>query len=711
MQRHFMNQTVALRQHEWDPMLASALAAVALLAVLSLPISGDCDAASSGTCGDGLIWNLDESGGLTISGQGSMDDYGPSESPWGKGVESVTIEDGVVSIGECAFADCSSLTSIAIPASVASIGAGAFKNCVSLLSITIPGPVKAIEEGTFLNCTALAYVSLPDALESIGEDAFYKCIALAYINIPDSVRHIDKMTFETGYDTYEDPGYLGFYDGDSGLRYDDLHGYVYAGVGDCTLYRQRCTLEYSASVDGQEAVITGFSGTADCVVIPPVYDGYGITAVADRAFYGCEDLKRVVFSDSVKTVGKYAFFRCASLESIEFGSVGSLGLKSFSYCQSLKVIEMPATLKKIGGYAFYGAGLESLEILGNDVAVGKGAFSQCVDLGSVSFTGSGAKIGTKAFYNDVSLSSLDLSGVTSIGLKAFPYCNGLDTVEIPGSVDSVGKYAFYKCANLRILIVDEGAGVIGRSAFSQCLSLEYVSLPNSLTYLGTNAFHGIAFEDQGGNTMEPTLDLCGHTYAGTGKTLRMAVEEDVPYVVMSGSCGENLGYCLDNQGSLTISGTGPMYDYSQASFTRTVKYSTEGGENGYTELSFEKSTAPWFDDVGPADGVVFHRWGFADIKTINAYPIKSIVIEEGVTSVGKYAFSDNCYYGWDLMDEGYVSSIQSISFPDTLASVGNDAFYGFRFLDADEKSIPASAESLRGHTFELAYWMTFRMVS
>ena len=93
--------------------------------------------------------------------------------------------------------------------------------------------------------------------------------------------------------------------------------------------------------------------------------------------------------------------------------------------------------------------------------------------------------------------------------------------------------------------------------------------------------------------------------------------------------------------------------------------------------------------------------------TTNAYPIKSIVIEEGVTSGGEYAFSDYCDYGW--MVEDYNSPTQSITFPDTLVTVGNYAFNGFRFLDADGKSIPASAESLRGHTFELAYWMTFRM--
>ena len=67
----------------------------------------------------------------------------------------VTIPDGVTSIGENAFSDCASLTSITIPDGVTSIGEHAFYNCSSLTSITIPDSVTSIGKYTFWGCREL----------------------------------------------------------------------------------------------------------------------------------------------------------------------------------------------------------------------------------------------------------------------------------------------------------------------------------------------------------------------------------------------------------------------------------------------------------------------------------------------------------------------------------------------------------------------------
>ncbi|MCD7796890.1 MAG: leucine-rich repeat domain-containing protein [Clostridiales bacterium] len=88
-----------------------------------------------------LIWLLNHTTGeLTISGSGDMADYGLSNSrsaPWRGAVSSAVISNGVTSIGEYAFYNCTNLTSITIPDSVISIGKNAFSNCTSLTSITI----------------------------------------------------------------------------------------------------------------------------------------------------------------------------------------------------------------------------------------------------------------------------------------------------------------------------------------------------------------------------------------------------------------------------------------------------------------------------------------------------------------------------------------------------------------------------------------------
>ena len=92
----------------------------------------------SGTWGD-LTWTLDDEGTLTISGSGSMDDFGSrSDEAWlsnRSAVKAVVIEPGVTSIGDYAFYNCSGLTSVAIPSSATRIGSSAFYNCSGLNAV------------------------------------------------------------------------------------------------------------------------------------------------------------------------------------------------------------------------------------------------------------------------------------------------------------------------------------------------------------------------------------------------------------------------------------------------------------------------------------------------------------------------------------------------------------------------------------------------
>jgi hypothetical protein len=154
---------------------------------------------ASGTTGS-CTWTLtgmSDSYTLTISGTGDMGNYSNS-APWNSywsGIKTLTIEQGVTSIGEVAFASCHELTSVVIPNSVTSIGGGAFVNCSGLTSVTIPNSVTSIGIGAFADCSGLTSVTIPNSVTSIGDYAFFFCSGLTSVTIPNSVTSIGEYAF------------------------------------------------------------------------------------------------------------------------------------------------------------------------------------------------------------------------------------------------------------------------------------------------------------------------------------------------------------------------------------------------------------------------------------------------------------------------------------------------------------------------------------
>ena len=153
----------------------------------------------SGAFASGATWEFNpETGLLTISGKGAMDNYTESnEAPWYEYRESITsviIENGITTIGQRAF-NSTKIAAIVIPDSVGSIGESAFRSCKDLASLTIGSGVASIGTYCFNGCSALTSVTIPGNVKSLANYAFNNCTKLATIILEEGVETTSNGTF------------------------------------------------------------------------------------------------------------------------------------------------------------------------------------------------------------------------------------------------------------------------------------------------------------------------------------------------------------------------------------------------------------------------------------------------------------------------------------------------------------------------------------
>ena len=138
----------------------------------------------NGTIGDNLKWTFTDDGTLTISGTGEMEHAdGNSGYAWGTDnhtldrtlIKKVVVEEGVTSLGEYIFWDCSNLTEVKLSNSLTTLRKECFKHCTALKSITLPDNISMIDESAFEECNALETVTFPKSLKEVSTKAFYNC--------------------------------------------------------------------------------------------------------------------------------------------------------------------------------------------------------------------------------------------------------------------------------------------------------------------------------------------------------------------------------------------------------------------------------------------------------------------------------------------------------------------------------------------------------
>ena len=688
---------------------------MSMLLSLFLVSAFAADEVASGTCGDpevnggaDVTWVLDSDGVLTISGTGAMADWTSSDSvPWhdnSLSIQTVVIENGVTSVGDCAFEDCTSLTSISIPNSVTSIGNAAF--CSSgLTSVTIPSNVTSIGNDAFDDCDLLTSVTIPDGVTSIGQYAFYNCDTLAAINVSSGnlyYKDIDGVLLSAdGTILYAYPK------GKSTTSYTIPNSVL--SIEDSAF--GKCGILVSVTIPDNVTSIKSFAFSY-CSSLTEVTIGNGVTSIEDNVFYSCEALTSVTIPNSVTSIGGGAFRSCTSLTNVMIpNSISVIGSYAFADCTSLTNVDIPDSVDRIWHHLFDGCtALTSVTIPSSVTSIGQAVFASTTALTDVYYGGTQAQWTSATTSNE------------NIGLA--------DTVTVHyNCTDAVLHYienaTLYASLKIGDVYVD---GVIDNK--DQLFVSRAVSGDETLTDL-----EQILADVNGDGVVD-----AGDTEQISQYLTSIITSFSAPEIVASGVCGvdeDNLAWVLNANNIFTVCGKGDMANaWSQpwASYNSQVVSvvlkngvtSIGGGAfSGFTSLTsvtipntvtdmgsmaFQGCTSLEYvllpESLVNFNGEFFfnectllqtagYKNGGYDIEFAwkNAIPahvfsgcktLTNIAIPSGTTSIGEWAFSE-------------CESLTNVGIPSSVTSIGETAF--FKCEGLTNVRIPSSVTSIGEDAF------------
>ena len=593
---------------------------------------------------------------------------------------------------------------------VTSIGDSAFYNCSSLTSVSIPESVVTVDPNAFTNCTSLDTIAIkaitPPTLDNSGISSNPVC------KIPCQTLSAYEASDWSGYVKNFEEQCEGYY-----IYYTSTDEKVISPYKTNVFHAKIISNKYENGV----GVITfdrpvtriGEMAFTDCRKLASITIPNTVLIIDDKAFYRCSSLVDITIPNSVKIIGSSAFCDCSSLTSITIpNSVTSIENSTFSYCSSLVTVTIPNNVVTIGNSAFKSCkNLISITIPNSVTSIGESAFSLCDKLTSIEFPNSVISIGNSAFNNCHSLASIVIpngvnsigshtfyacsslaavslpNGLTSIGLNAFGSCSSLISITIPNSVTVIDNQAFSDCSSLTAVTIGENVISIGGWAFDNCSSLISITIPNSVTNIGKYAFSD--------------CDTLKTVYVEA--TVPPTLSGNIFYNTTPPTCHIPCGTLAAYQASDWANQVGELVEeceYEDLIPTNQIHYTTWGDKIVRMDTTYHM-------DYNNAEVNYYSMFGANIVSHTYENGVGIITFDAPVTVIGRDVFNNsnlrtiilpNSISTIETNAFAGCGSLQSITLPRNLKSIGYGAFRMCSQLQSIE--FPEGLESIEGRAFE-----------